>query len=221
MVSAAHADGALRAVQIVGVIANAVTLDGEPVPLIFLPMPAAPPSTLFLGVRGPQVSVAAAQIRRAVDGVDNSVPWVRMDTLAARQQLAMRSSRQVVWLGTALGILSVGLAASGLFALMSYTVRRRTHEFGVRIAIGASRGEVAKMVVRQGLTLVGLGLLGGFAIAIPLGYLLRSALVGTSPVDPRAISIVTALFLAVGVAAAAAPALRAARVDPMIALREE
>ncbi len=221
VVRAAHADGALRDVQIVGVVADSVTLGGEPVPMMFLPMPIAPPTALFLSARGPQVSVVARQIRRAVDAVDRSVPWVRMDTLAARQQSAFRSYRQVVWLGTVLGTLSVALAASGLFALMSYAVRRRTHEFGVRLAIGATPRDVAQMVLRQGLTLVGLGVFGGFLIAIPLGYVLRSVLVRTSPVDPVAVSTVTALFLIVGVMAAAGPAVQAARVDPMVALRQE
>jgi putative ABC transport system permease protein len=221
VVRAAHEDGALREVEIVGVVADHVTLGGQPVPMMFLPMPAAPPTSLFLSARGPQVSVVAGQIRRAVDAVDRSVPWVRMDTLTARQQSVSRSYRQVVWLGTVLGTLSVGLAASGLFALMSYTVQRRTHEFGVRLAIGAAPRDVAQMVLRQGLTLVGLGVFGGFLIAIPLGYVLRSVLVGTSPVDPFTMSTVTVVFLIVGAVAAAAPALRAARVDPMVAVRQE
>ena len=221
VVRAAHADGALREVQIVGVVADSVTLGGEPVAMMFLPMPSEPPHELFLSARGPQVAVVAGQIRRALDAVDRAVPWVRIDTLGARQRSVFQSYRQVVWLGTALGTLSVGLAASGLFALMSYTVRRRTQEFGVRLAIGAAPRDLAQLIIRQGLTLIGLGVFGGFLIAIPLGFVLRSVLVGTSPVDPVVVSTVTAVFLIVGVVAAAAPAVRAARVDPMVALRQE
>ncbi len=189
--------------------------------MMFLPMPAAPPTTLFLGARGPQRPEVIAQIRRAIDAVDPGVPWVRLDPLAARQQSAFRRYGQAVWLGSALGILSLALAATGVFALMSYTVRRRTHEFGVRLAIGAAPRDLARMVLRQGLTLVTLGVSAGFIIAVPLGYVLRATFVGTSPTDPLIMSMITAVFLGVGLVAAAAPAVRAVRVDPMVALREE
>jgi ABC-type antimicrobial peptide transport system permease subunit len=86
--------------------------------------------------------------------------------------------------------------------------------------IGAPR-DVAQMVLRQGPTLVGLGVLGGFLIAIPLDYVLRPVLVGTSPLDPAAVGTLTAVFLIVGTVAAAAPAVQAARVEPMAALRQE
>jgi ABC-type antimicrobial peptide transport system permease subunit len=146
---------------------------------------------------------------------------VRLETLTTRLQSAFSGYRELVWLGTALGLLSLTLAATGLFALMSYTVRRRTREIGVRLAVGASPRVVAAMVLRQGFTLVGAGVAAGFAVSVPTGLVIRSALVGVSPVDPVAACGVIGLFIGVALVALILPALRAARVDPVIALRQE
>lgn len=113
------------------------------------------------------------------------------------------------------------LAAVGLYAVMAYAVSRRTHEIGIRMALGAREGEVARMVVSQGLVLalagIAIGLMGGVA----LHRLIASQLFDVSATDPMTLAAVSALVALIACVACYVPARRAARVDPVIALREE
>ena len=113
------------------------------------------------------------------------------------------------------------LAAVGLYGVLAYVVARRTHEIGIRLAIGADRGQVVGMVLRQGLTLAAVGLAVGFACALGLTRLMGSVLYEVAPGDPWTYAAVGAALLVVSVAASAIPALRAARVNPLEALRAE
>jgi putative ABC transport system permease protein len=123
--------------------------------------------------------------------------------------------------GVELGLLALVLAAAGLHAVMAYTVRRRTREIGIRMAVGATLSDILALVLRQGLGLATLGVATGAVVAIPIAFLLRSVLFGISPVDPRALLATGGMLVAAVSAASAVPAYRAATVDPVIALRED
>jgi putative ABC transport system permease protein len=113
------------------------------------------------------------------------------------------------------------LASLGIYGVVSYTVAQRTNEIGIRVALGAHTAAVYRMVLRQGLTPVVLGLVAGVAGALALGRLLTSLLFEVSPADPLTIGAVIAALASVAAFACTVPALRAARVDPMSALRYE
>jgi putative ABC transport system permease protein len=113
------------------------------------------------------------------------------------------------------------LAATGIHGLLSYSVARRRHEIGIRMALGAGRGAVLALIVRDGALVIGAGLICGLAGALALTRLLRAFLFGVTPTDPTAFLAVAAVLSVVAMAATLAPARRAARVDPLTALRSE
>jgi len=119
------------------------------------------------------------------------------------------------------GLLALLLACIGLFGIMSYSVARRTNEIGIRMALGAERADVLRLVIREGLKPVLLGICIGLPAAIAGGRLIRSLLFDLEPSDPLTIVLATLLLLAVAALAGYLPARRAARVDPMTALRCE
>jgi putative ABC transport system permease protein len=129
--------------------------------------------------------------------------------------------RYVVLAAGALGVVALFLAAAGLYAVLSYTVLLRRHEIGVRLAIGARPADIARLVLGQSLRLAVVGLVAGFALVLPLTSVAEFLFVGVSRLDPAAISLPAIVLIAAAVVAAYLPARRAARVDPVRALREE
>src|SRR5262245_55273525 len=119
------------------------------------------------------------------------------------------------------GLLALLLACIGLFGIMSYAVARRTNEIGIRMALGAERGDVLRLMMREGLTPVLIGLAIGLPAALAGARLTTSLLFGLTPADPLTITVATMLLLAVAALAGYLPARKASRVDPMIALRCE
>jgi ABC-type antimicrobial peptide transport system permease subunit len=120
-----------------------------------------------------------------------------------------------------LGMVALMLAAMGIYGVMAYLVSQRTHELGIRMALGATPSKVTGLVLTQGLRLILVGLGLGLACALSLSHLLRTFLHGVSPFDPVTFLGVAALLTLVSLAACWVPAQRAARVEPMIALRQE
>jgi ABC-type antimicrobial peptide transport system permease subunit len=121
----------------------------------------------------------------------------------------------------AFALLSLVLAAAGLYGVLSYLVSQRVTEIGIRIALGAQRGEVLGMVLMDGLRPVFVGLLLGSAGAVAAGQLIKSMLYGTPPVDAMVFTVMVGSLVLTGFAASMVPALRASRIDPMQALRAQ
>lgn len=151
----------------------------------------------------------------------NSRATVDLRTLREVTGLEFQIRRLGSGLLAVTGGLGLLLAMVGLYGVVSYAVSRSTPEIGIRMALGASRGVVLRAVMRQGLLLVGAGVIAGSAVALGAARLIAFALGGISPADPVAYLATAGLMLSAGLAACWVPAWRAARIEPMAALRYE
>jgi putative ABC transport system permease protein len=181
---------------------------------------AAPSLRIAVRTQGEPASVAAA-VRSAAWGLDRQLALgnVRpMDEVISRSTAARRFNLLVVG---AFAVLALALAALGIYAVLAFSVARRTHEIGVRMALGARGGDVVRLVLAQGLRVTAIGILFGVAGALGLTRFLGSLLYEVRPTDPPTFAAVLLLLLGVSIAASYLPARRAMRVDPMVALRYE
>jgi predicted permease len=158
-------------------------------------------------------------IRETVRSVDPRLPIGDSSTVAEVVTEGLWSYRLIARLTTMFGLLALALASIGLYGVMSYNVSRRTAELGVRLALGASRRAVLWLVMRHVLVLVGAGLFAGYSIALLSVHALRALLFGLSPYDPATMASAAVLLVIVAAGAGLKPAWKAARVDPMMALR--
>ena len=210
--------------EVVGVVAD-VKLDGvdADTPLhVFLPLAQAPPDALFLVVRTARDPASATRsIEQAMRELDRDVPVFGARTMDEVFAESIGPRRfPTIFLGQ-FSIAALVLAALGVFGLMAYAVAQRSHEVGVRMALGADGRRVVGHVMGEGLRVVIAGVLVGVAGALAATRLLRSLLFEVAPTDPAAFAAAVALLSAVALAAAYLPARRAARVDPAVALRAE
>jgi predicted permease len=164
---------------------------------------------------------AAALMRREVRGVDPNVTVIDAIPLAEHIGQTLYAERVAASLLTVLGILALLLAAVGLYSVMAYSVTQRTHEIGIRMALGAKRKDVLKLVVGQGFGLTLIGIVAGLVVAFALGRLLASFLYGTTTRDPTTFVAVLVLLGGVALLASYIPGRRATKVDPVVALRYE
>jgi putative ABC transport system permease protein len=160
-------------------------------------------------------------LRRALLDVDHDIPLDNVMTMEARVSASVAAPRFYAMLLGLFAALALGLAAVGLYGVLSYNVSQRHREIGVRMALGAERGDILRLVVRQGLLLVLAGVGIGVAGAYGVTRFLRALLFGITPTDPATYAGICVLLLAVAFAACWVPARRATRVDPMAALRYE
>jgi putative ABC transport system permease protein len=160
-------------------------------------------------------------IRSAIWSVDKDQPVVRVATMDDLLAVSAAERRFALVLFEAFGLVALVLAATGIYGLLSGSVTERTREIGVRLALGASRGHILSMIVRQGMTLTGLGVLIGLSGAVLASQAIVSLLFGVSRLDPVTYLGVIVLLAGVSVVACWIPAWRAARVDPSITLRAE
>jgi predicted permease len=175
---------------------------------------------LCVRVRGNPATFVGA-VRRAINELDPGVGLLRTLPLAEHAQLALFAQRMASGLLVLLGSMALGLAAMGVYAVMAYAVSQRTQEFGIRMTLGARVSDVVRQVLGDGLRLTALGIAIGLALALALAHLLASFLYGLSPFDPLAFAGVPLLLGLVALTACWLPARRAAKVDPMEALRSE
>ena len=162
-----------------------------------------------------------ATVRKELLAVEKNLPIFGVKTLTQQVQDSLGEQRMVARLTTLFGLLALLLAAVGLYGVMSYSVARRTSEIGIRMALGAQRGDVTRLVLRETMTLVSVGVALGLAGALGAGRVLSSLLFGLAPTDPAAFAAATLLLTAVAALASYVPARRASQVDPMAALRYE
>jgi len=172
-------------------------------------------------VRGGAPAGFAGLVRSAIADVEPRQTVGRFRNLEEIVNSTMADSRFDAWLFGSFAALALLVAAIGVYGLLSFSVARRTHEIGTRMALGATRADVLLLVLRQGLVLIGIGLLVGIAGALALTRWLETLLFGVRPADPASFAAVAVLLLAAGALASYIPARRATRVDPMVALRYE
>jgi len=135
-----------------------------------------------------------------------------------RTQLSLRQRRAAMILGLAFASVALFLSAIGIYGVLTYLVTQRTREIGIRIALGSSTGSVFKLVIREGMLLVAIGLVVGLAVAVGLRTYLQSQLFGIRALEPSVISVVIPSLVMIALAACALPAQRATRVDPAAVL---
>ena len=170
-------------------------------------------------------SDVAARIRHEVQRIDASMPLLALETLAVQVDGALSRERLVATLSTLFGLLALVLAGVGLCGLMSFSILGRTGEIGIRMALGAERGMVLRLILREALLLVVAGLAIGMPAALLAGWLSASQIsgliYGVSATDPLTLGGAIVMLLSVAGIAAYLPAARAARTDPLVALRNE
>ena len=209
---------------VVGVVGDvkAEGLAAPSIPESYVPyaqLPFAPMSVVVRTVVNPETMVPTLQ--REVQSLDKDLPLLHVKTLDEYVDDSISDTRfETVLLG-AFGVLALVLTAVGLFGVISYTVVQRTREVGVRLALGATPGAIAVMIFKNGVWLASLGVGIGLAAAFGLTRLMRSLLYGISPLDPITFFGVPIVLFAIALLACYVPARRAARVDPMVALRYE
>jgi putative ABC transport system permease protein len=210
--------------QVVGVVADTrdSPLEREPIPEIYVPYLQQPSFSMALVLRtagSPEALVRP--VRAVVEGVDKNQPLAEaatMDEVIARSVAPRRF--QMMLLGL-FALLALALAAVGIYGVVSYSCSQRVHEFGIRMALGAGRRDLLRLVIRQGAMLALMGVCIGIGGALVLTRFLSSMLYGVKPTDPLTLLGVSLILSAVALLASYIPARRATRVDPMVALRYE
>ncbi len=210
--------------EVVGVVGDVrlSRLEEAPEAALYVPYPQRPRNAVSLALKTHVPPEAlAGTLREVVGQMDASIPVFRIATLESLVSESLAERRVVTLSLTLLALLPLVLAAVGLFAVLAYHVARRRHEMGVRLALGAPVTRVGGMVLRQGLTLVGLGALLGLAGAWAATRLLQSLLFGVQATDLWTFTAVTGLVLGVALLATSVPVWRAVRSDPRVVLEAE
>jgi putative ABC transport system permease protein len=210
--------------QIVGIVRDVrdVSIGQEPGPMMYVPFNQLPLWGGEVVVRSElNVGSVAATIRQEVHEVDRDLPVADVVSMSDLIDSSVAQPRFRTWLLGSFAGVALVLAAAGIFAVISYSVSRRTHEIGIRITLGASRANVMRLILTESARLVLIGLAVGVPVALGLGRFLSNLVFGIHAADPTTFTAVAFLLFAVATLAAYVPARRATRVDPMIALRHE
>jgi len=177
-------------------------------------------AVLVLRTSGDPARMTAA-LRAAMKEIDPALPLANITTLETLLDQSVAQPRFLAALLTGFALLAALLALVGVYGLLSFAVSRRVRELGVRMALGAGRARLLRLVLRQSAVLVIFGLAGGVALAVAVSRMLRTLLFGVRPDDPLTIAGMAAAIALAAFVASLPPALRAARIDPVVALREE
>jgi predicted permease len=218
--------------QIVGVVGDVkqTGLDQAAPGILYLPAAQIPDKLTQMGngllgtswvvrMKSAQIDVATPARRIFMDNAQ--APLLSIEPLSEVIRASVAQQRFNMILLSSFGLISLILGAAGLYGVLSYTVARQTKEIGVRMAIGAQRGDILRMVLREAGLLVGLGLIVGVAASLAGAHLLQSLIFGVAPRDPTTLAAMCGLLLLTGLFAAWWPARRAASTEPMEALRME
>jgi putative ABC transport system permease protein len=166
-------------------------------------------------------TVLAGAVRKEVQAIDKDQPVAAVKTMAEWLDTAVSTERYRTTLLALFALVALVLASTGIYGVMSYSVTQRTHEIGVRMALGARQLDVIRLVVGQGMTLVLIGISLGLVAAIALTRVMSSLLFGVGSKDPLTFAAVGTLLALVALMACLIPARRATQVDPLVALRCE
>ena len=208
--------------KIVGIAGDVrdVALSQKPGPMMYVPFAQAPLYGGEVVARSSlSASSVAAAIRQAVRSIDKNLPVTGVESFPDALGQSISGERFRTFLLGSFSAIALVLAAVGIFGVISYSASQRRHEIGIRMALGAQRRDVLRLILRQGAKLALLGLGVGVALAFLLTRWMASLLYSVSPTDPLTFSVVAIVLLGVAVTACYIPARRAIRVDPMIALR--
>jgi ABC-type antimicrobial peptide transport system permease subunit len=210
--------------RVIGVAENGKyeSLQEPPMPFLFAAMPLAKRDfgTLLIETAAPPSAMTGA-IRKAIQDTDPDALVLNLGTLRQSMQISVYPYRIAAGLIGTIAMLGIFLAGVGLFGLVSYSVSRRTHEIGVRVAMGAERTDVLALVFREAASRLAIGSVIGLGVGLAAAQILRSALYGVSPADPIGVGAAVAVVPTVGLLAVYVPAQRAIKVDPIAALRHE
>ena len=223
--SQARADvGQPITLPVIGVVADhrAAGPENDPPMQVFLPYTLEVWPWMTFAVRGPQTAAVVAQIDRIVHEIEPGINYLGQKPSPRTEGLSrrLRDPRVFVMsLMTTYGAIALFLAAIGLYGIVAYGVAQRMHEFGLRIAVGATASDIRRLVMRHVAVLVGIGVITGVSAGAAGSRLVRSMLFGTNYNDSATLVVVPLLLVAVAVMATLVPARRAARVDPIIAIR--
>jgi putative ABC transport system permease protein len=210
--------------EIVGVAANVRSLElrEEATPEFYLSALQDSFANMFLVVRtSVEPTSVAASVRRAAAEVDKSAAVSDVKTMEHIVSDAVTQPRFNFFLLGLFSGIALLLSAAGIYGVTAYSVTQRTHEFGIRMALGAQVGDVLKMILRQGMLLISVGVAAGLLASFALTRLLRSLLFGVTVTDPLTFVVITLLLTVVALLACYVPARRATKVDPLTALRYE
>jgi putative ABC transport system permease protein len=208
--------------EIIGIVGDIRhrALESEPAAAMYLPTYETPWMNIVIRTKGDPAGLSAA-VRREVQGIDPDQPVADVKTMEQWLETAVAAPRYRTALLGLFALVALVLASTGIYGVMSYSVTQRTHEIGVRMALGARRLDVLKLVVRQGMTLVVVGVGLGLVGAIALTRVMSTLLFGVTAKDPVTFAAVAALLTLVAFVACYLPARRATKVDPLVALRYE
>jgi putative ABC transport system permease protein len=211
-------------IQVVGVVRDSkyASLEQQAPPTLFMPHAQVPPRPMTVEVRTAldPMTVAPA-VREAVRQTDPTVPIAEMKTQRPQIAQTIGMPRAFAVLTTVSGAIGLLLTCIGLYGIVSYDTIRRTHEIGIRVALGARRSDVLRLVMRQTVVVVTIGAGIGIALALTAAPLIATVLFGVAPNDPLAMILALAVLMGVAFAASFVPARRASRLDPTQALRYE
>lgn len=212
----------IRQVRVIGVSSDVANTDRTDVPPARVWLPLSPSQRRFaFVVRAQNPGGLSGQVRSVVAQQAPIIPIDFLSTLDDELARAASSDYLVIGMLAAFAVLALLLASTGLFGVVSYAVAQRTAEFGTRMALGASARDVVRLVARESLKMLAIGLTIGLAGGIAIASMMGSVLYGLSPTDPLTLGSVITLLSLVTITATAFPAWRASRIDPVIALRSE
>jgi putative ABC transport system permease protein len=191
-------------------------------PSAYVPYPFEPALNTGLTIRvaGDPASITSA-VRQQIREADASLPVFDVRTMEAARQRSFWQDRLFGYMFSIFGLVALVLATVGVYGVLSYAVSQRTQEIGVRVALGAERGDVMRLIVGQGLRLAGAGVVVGIVAAAAVTWFIRSILFNVTPTDPLSFGSVSIFLVLVAIAASYFPARRAMAVDPIVALRND